>query len=601
MLHQIRPKKQRSEPSGVISEQVAATASSCTHYAMCKIDYLGTGLCRPGVLFKYVAYWPQGRMEILGALHKGLIPVTDRLVHIANTCTPCGKCDKQCNYYTDLRIGQVMKALKDYVDAHLADGKPVVVPPLDPVLQQLQAIVGEEWATNDPCILISYSRDSGLIPRRIPKYVVMVENRAEVAAVIRLANSLELSLTFRSSGANAQGMALGDDIIVDFHRMKRIEIDPDNWSATIEPGVTAFEVQQAASEHHMRACVAEPAAGLCSNVLFSRVNTLFNHAYGMGGDLVIDAEFVDLEGRPFRLVGAEDRNLYAFRRHGPEALYFLGFQPRRACTEMTIKLFPVSSGEECLFVPYADLASALAFARELGRRRIGIGVGVVSTEYIGFLLTLGEKAGHELEAALRSKLHIEYVVVVIGDRHTRAAVEELTDTYADAAMVDVLMRGGSRLNDNAGFDLLASIPTNKKPYEVVMRPDMLPLLEMALEPQEADLYRYADRDLQRFYADLFSRSHMRDFVWLNTFRVNSARIGRSSKYYPVILWIALKNISEIAALCADFDRIGQNHGVRCGFGYSNTIDFGKWALIEYDFYHDTDEEMERVKEAYAEA
>ena len=44
---------------------------------MCKIDYLGTGLCPPGKRYHYVSYYPQGRMDLYAALVGGLIPVTE--------------------------------------------------------------------------------------------------------------------------------------------------------------------------------------------------------------------------------------------------------------------------------------------------------------------------------------------------------------------------------------------------------------------------------------------------------------------------------------------------------------------------------------------
>ena len=64
-------------------------AAKCSHVGMCKVDFLGTGVCPSGIKSRYVAYYPQGRMEIVHALADGLIPVTERLVDIAESCTLC--------------------------------------------------------------------------------------------------------------------------------------------------------------------------------------------------------------------------------------------------------------------------------------------------------------------------------------------------------------------------------------------------------------------------------------------------------------------------------------------------------------------------------
>src|SRR3989304_208991 len=55
-------------------DDILKTASQCRHYAMCKIDYLGSGLCPPGKRYHYVSYYPQGRMDLYAALADNLIP-----------------------------------------------------------------------------------------------------------------------------------------------------------------------------------------------------------------------------------------------------------------------------------------------------------------------------------------------------------------------------------------------------------------------------------------------------------------------------------------------------------------------------------------------
>ena len=107
---------------------------------MCKIDFLGTGLCPAGVEHHYVSYYPQGRMDLYHALANDLIPVTERLVDIADTCTLCGICDKQCHFVTELRPMKVMKALKEYVDTYVKGNNEVVKVEGDEVLMELKSL-----------------------------------------------------------------------------------------------------------------------------------------------------------------------------------------------------------------------------------------------------------------------------------------------------------------------------------------------------------------------------------------------------------------------------------------------------------------------------
>jgi hypothetical protein len=95
----------------MIPEEARKTAAQCRHYAMCKIDFLGTGICPSGERKLFVSYYPQGRMDICLALAEGWIPVTEGLIDVARTCTLCGICDKQCHFVTGLRPMKLMKAL----------------------------------------------------------------------------------------------------------------------------------------------------------------------------------------------------------------------------------------------------------------------------------------------------------------------------------------------------------------------------------------------------------------------------------------------------------------------------------------------------------
>jgi Fe-S oxidoreductase len=121
------------------------TARRCRHYAMCKIDYLGTGLCPSGPKKHFTAYYPQGRMDIYAALKQNLIPLTEGLIDIAETCTLCGICDKQCHFVTGMRPVTVMESLKQEVQSRLDKGETVQPAPDDHILKNLQAITGPDY------------------------------------------------------------------------------------------------------------------------------------------------------------------------------------------------------------------------------------------------------------------------------------------------------------------------------------------------------------------------------------------------------------------------------------------------------------------------
>ena len=138
---------------------VLRIAKSCRHYAMCKIDFLDTGLCYSGAEKHYVSFYPQGRMDLYAALAEHKIPVTEKCIEIAESCDLCGKCDYQCYFVTEMKPSVVMKALKEHIRLHLNKGGEVLTPEKDFILDGLKEIVGEYWATSDRAIALTYSHD----------------------------------------------------------------------------------------------------------------------------------------------------------------------------------------------------------------------------------------------------------------------------------------------------------------------------------------------------------------------------------------------------------------------------------------------------------
>ena len=91
------------------TEKILHTARRCRHYAMCKVGFLGTGICPSGTKNHFISFYPQGMMDITAAVLEKRIPVTTGLVEVANECTLCGICDKQCYFVTELRPLAVLK------------------------------------------------------------------------------------------------------------------------------------------------------------------------------------------------------------------------------------------------------------------------------------------------------------------------------------------------------------------------------------------------------------------------------------------------------------------------------------------------------------
>lgn len=577
----------------MISEEARRISSQCRHYAMCKIDFLRTGLCPAGEENHFVSYYPQGRMDIYHALANNRIPVTERLVDIADTCTLCGVCDKQCYFVTELRPMKVMAALKDYVEAHVRAGKEVVRPESDSVLARLREVVGEKWATNDPAILASYSHDPGVFTGvQTPRYVIMPGKREEVSQIVKICNGHHLPFAVRGNGSSVMGFVFAKDgLVMDMGRMKRITLDKSNWYASVEAGVAAFELQKEVAKHGLRVNVAEPSALVCANLMCSGIFSTFSASYGTAANNYINAEFVGLDGEVFHLNQREAPNLFAFHK---EELPLPGI-----CTRADVKVYPTTEDEDGILVPFSGFHDAVAFSRELGRRRIGLAVAVLGGEYMSTFMSPTEALGDSVKSTFKEDLGIEYAVLVIGDRYALQAVRTMTDVVIDGELLKIFTLGLPRMAEDEWKDLVRGLEGSRAPYKILMKPEMHPLIEAVLKPSPELLAQAVEPDLRDFFVELYSRHEMSNLVWLNMFRIISSRMGRRKHAVAFIVYVPLDDIDLAADINDEFKRIGDSQGVSHDYGFITPLDFGKRAVFEYDYYVDhTDPfDVQRMQQA----
>jgi len=578
--------------------EAKSIAERCAHYGMCKIDFLGTGVCPRGIEHKYVSYYPQGRMEIFHALADGLIPVTERLIDIARSCTFCGICDKQCYFLMGLRPMRVMEALREYVESYLAENRPIEKVEEDQLLRDLRKVVGHEWATNDPAILVSYTRDlSAVAPRRISKYIVMPESTQEVVDVINVANKYEASFVARGTGQMLlQQPPLGGGalITIDVSRMKKMEVDPENWTATVQAGVTAFDLQKEADKFGMLADTAEPAACICANISSTGLDSLFTHSHGAMANHFIDLEIVTPGGELFRLNDRDAPNFFAWTRPSDGKVA----PSRGIVTEVTVKLYPMTGDEQGICIPFSNLDEAVTMLREIGKRKIGSGASIVSLDFFTMFASPTFESSGELKQFLRNKLGIEHLLMVLGDKYAINAIKEMAEVTVDQALARIFMLGLPKLSQEEGLELLSHVEVSEKPYKVLLQAEFMLLWEMLLSPSPDNLAQAVDEDMQDFFRELYRRPEMTDIFWLNRFRALSSRAGRNHAFFGACFYCPLKN-EVINELCETIKATSDKHNVVSDLGFIVQLDYGKRAKLEWDFYFDqtNDQEMQNAQKA----
>ena len=566
-------------------DDVLKIAKNCRHYAMCKIDYLASGVCASGLEKHYVSFYPEGRMDLYAAIAEKTIPITEKCVEIADSCNLCGKCDYQCYFVMELRPSKVMKALKDHVGAYLKSGGKIVPAKEDGLLVEIKGIVGDDWATNDPAVRITYHHD--LCPHvtfKMPEYVVMPNSIEEISSIVKLLNKNNIPYVVRGNGASSHGLVFSEGAILDLNRMKTMEFDEKNWLVKVGPGIAAFDLQREARKRGFRVHTAEPAALVCANIMTSGLLSTFSTAYGVSADNFINAEFIARDGSYFRLNDITAPNLFAFHNANAE------HEPFAICVSVGMKLHPVTDDEEGILVPFESLDKALDFAKDCATRHIGLAIGVLGEEFISSFLAPTKKRADEVRDIFTHKLGMPYLVLLIGDRYALRSVREMGYPVIDQKLFKTLFHGLSALKSAKWLDLLKEL-SNDEPFSYLRLGPFADLAETALAPSPAQLTQDIDPDLSSFFEEVYSRPEMTDLVWLNTFRIMSSRYNREKPCVALVCYLPI-DTALIEEIQGRFREIAEKHHLKGGLGFITPIDSGKRCVWEHDLYFDHNDPAE---------
>jgi len=544
-------------------------------------------------------------MELLLALTRNELQPTDKLVEIVKSCDLCGRCDKQCHFITNLRPSKVQKALKDFVEA--LDEEDLVKVPEDSILKELRKIVGEEWATNDPAIVRAYSRS--IIPQSSSSsfYVVMPKSSEQLVKIVEIAKKNDLPFRPRGAGTFlvlalhtllAKPVSINRGIIIDFGRMKKIEVNTENYTAHIEPGVTAFELQKAAHANNMRACVAEPTASVCANIASFGIISTWMNTYGWGSDLIIDAEYVDEDGILARLSDAGISNPYA-ALHGLESLTLT---PSKIVTQMTVKLFPKIKNERAILIPYSSLSEALAFVRELAIKRLGLSVAVISRKYLSEFIAPTNLIAKDFNYVAEKHLKMNYLVDVVGDADHVELIKKQAKTVIEERMAKSLILGASKLAAMKDSEFLNVLAEEPDPLKTVFAGPLKEHLEKIFEETTAEIASAFDEDLQEFFEEVYSKPEMTDVIWLHSFRILPSRMIRQKLF--MVRGGFMQGDEETILKTHDTLRdVGEKYGLENALGFISFLEQGKLAFLEYDYYFDHNDRkaMDRLNKAIGES
>lgn len=228
------------------------------------------------------------------------------------------------------------------------------------IKKQLKSIVGVENVEDSQASLLAYSYDSTPQFQAMPEAVVSPRNTKEVAEIVKVCHLAKIPIVPRGSGTNlcAGTTPLEGGIVILFkHLDKILEIDEENLTVTVQPGVITADLMQAVEALDLF-YPPDPGSMHISQIggnIGENSGGLRGLKYGVTRDYVLGLEIVLPNGEIIRTGGklAKDVAGYDLTR------LFVGSEGTLGIiTEAILKVVPKPVAKKTMLVLYHDLDAA---------------------------------------------------------------------------------------------------------------------------------------------------------------------------------------------------------------------------------------------------
>ncbi|MBR2345441.1 MAG: FAD-binding oxidoreductase [Lentisphaeria bacterium] len=238
----------------------------------------------------------------------------------------------------------------------------------DADIAALQSICGEHRVLSGAQIGEDYSHDELSGIRKFPEVLVKALSTDEVSRVMKYAYAHDIPVTPRGAGTGLVGgsVPFSGGIMLDLTGMKRfLELDRENMTLTLEPGVLLMEIGKFVEESGL---FYPPDPGEKTATIGGNISTnaggMRAVKYGVTRDYVRGLEVVLPNGEIMELGGKVVKNSSGYSLKdliiGSEGT--LGI-----VTKAVLRLLPLPKHKISLLVPFADLTAAVDAVPEIIR------------------------------------------------------------------------------------------------------------------------------------------------------------------------------------------------------------------------------------------
>ncbi len=238
-------------------------------------------------------------------------------------------------------------------------------------ISALTKIVGAENIFTGNAINEDYGHDELGDISCMPEVLIKVHTEDEISEIMKLAYAREIPVTVRGSGTGLVGAAVAAEggILMETTAMNKIiELDRDNLTVTVEPGVLLMQLAAFAEENDF---LYPPDPGEKSATIGGNISTnaggMRAVKYGVTRDYVRSLRVVLPNGEKLTLGAKVAKNSSGYSLKD----LIIGSEGTLAIiTQATLKLVPLAKKSISLLVPFSDMRSAIQAVPSIIRSKI---------------------------------------------------------------------------------------------------------------------------------------------------------------------------------------------------------------------------------------
>ena len=241
------------------------------------------------------------------------------------------------------------------------------------IVEELTSALGAEKIALDEATLAGYAVDQApVLDYQLPQAVVLAESVADVQAAVRACAARRVPLVARGAGTGVSGGAHASEgcVVLSLERMNRIlDLNPDDETAVVEPGVINADLNAAAAVHGLM-YAPDPASYKISTIggnVATNAGGLRCAKYGVTRDSVLALDVVLADGS---LIHTGHQTFKGVAGYDLTGLFVGSEGTLGIVVGVTVRLKYLPREVHTIAAFYPDFRSAAAGVLAVGRARV---------------------------------------------------------------------------------------------------------------------------------------------------------------------------------------------------------------------------------------